>query len=268
MTVGFRVVEVGIASSVQDAGRAGYSHLGLGRSGIADQASAASLNRSVGNAETTPVLETAGGLVVECLSRSTVAASGWTAPRVVAVGERIRIDPAPGQQWGYLAVAAGLRGVPVLGSLSADTMAAITAISVSGGVHLEIGETRVPTLPALIALPPHRHALTVIPGPHLDRFGPTALQLLTSTQWTVENNSRVGVRLAGGNIELADGSASAASEPMVVGALQVPPNGSPIILGRDHPVTGGYPVLAVVDDASMSQALGAAIGTTLSFRLG
>ena len=213
MTVGFRVVEVGIASSVQDAGRAGYSHLGLGRSGIADQASAASLNRSVGNAETTPVLETAGGLVVECLSRSTVAASGWTAPRVVAVGERIRIDPAPGQQWGYLAVAAGLRGVPVLGSLSADTMAAITAISVSGGVHLEIGETRVPTLPDLIALPPHRHALTVIPGPHLDRFGPTALQLLTSTQWTVENNSRVGVRLAGGNIELADGSASAASEP-------------------------------------------------------
>ena len=55
---------------------------------------------------------------------------------------------------------------------------------------------------------------------------------------------------------------------MVVGALQVPPNGSPIILGRDHPVTGGYPVIAVVDDVSMSQALGAAIGATFSFRLG
>ena len=142
VTVGFRVVEVGIASSVQDAGRAGYSHLGLGRSGIADQASAASLNRSVGNAETTPVLETAGGLVVECLSRSTVAASGWTAPRVVAVGERILIDHAPGEQWGYLALAAGLRGVPVLGSLSADTMAAITAVSVSTGARLKIGEAR------------------------------------------------------------------------------------------------------------------------------
>ncbi|HAZ32298.1 MAG TPA: allophanate hydrolase, partial [Acidimicrobiaceae bacterium] len=104
-------------------------------------------------------------------------------------------------------------------------------------------------------------------GPHLDRFGSTALQLLVATRWTVENNSRVGVRLSGGNVEVADGSASAASEPMVVGALQVPPSGSPIILGRDHPVTGGYPVIAVVDDASMSQALGAAIGTTLSFRL-
>ncbi len=267
MTVAFRVVEEGIATSVQDAGRPGYSHLGLGRSGIADQASAASLNRSVGNTETTPVLETAGGLVVECLNRSTVAASGWIAPRPIAEGERIRIDPAPGQQWGYLAVAGGLRGVPVLGSLSADSMAAITAISVSTGASLESGETRNRSLPDLIALPPHRHTLTVIPGPHLDRFASTALQLLTSTQWTVENNSRVGIRLAGRSIELADGAASAASEPMVVGALQVPPNGSPILLGRDHPVTGGYPVIAVVDDASMSQALGAAIGTTLSFRL-
>ena len=267
MTVGFRVVESGIATSVQDAGRPGYSHLGLGRSGIADQASAASLNRSVGNAEATPLLETAGGLVVKCLSRSTVAATGWTAPRVVAEGEDIRVDPTPGKQWAYLAVAGGLRGVPVLGSLSADTMAAITAIAVSGGAHLEIGETRNRSLPDLVALPPHRHALTVIPGPHLDRFGSTALQLLAATQWTVENNSRVGVRLSGGNIELAEGSASAASEPMVVGALQVPPNGSPIILGRDHPVTGGYPVIAVVDDSSMSEALSAAIGTTLSFRL-
>ena len=268
MTVGFRVVEAGIATSVQDGGRPGYSYLGLGRSGIADQASAASLNRSVGNSETTPVLETAGGLVVECLSRSAVAASGWTAPCLVTEGERIRIDPASGQQWGYLAVAGGFRGVPVLGSLSADTMAAITAVSVSSGAHLEIGEARDRSLPDLIALPPQRNTLTVIPGPHLDRFAPTALQLLISTQWTVENNSRVGVRLAGGNIELGDGSASAASEPMVVGALQVPPSGSPIILGREHPVTGGYPVIAVVDDASMSQALGAAIGTTLSFRLG
>ena len=268
MTVGFRVVEEGIATSVQDNGRPGYSHLGLGRSGIADKASAASINRSVGNAETAPVLETAGGLVVECLRRSTVAASGWTAPRVIAEGERIRVDPAPGQQWGYLAVAGGLRGVPVLGSLSADTMGAVTAVTVSGGAQLETGETRDRSLPDLIALPPHRHTLTVIPGPHLDRFASTALQMLTSTKWVVENNSRVGVRLAGGSIELAAGSASAASEPMVVGALQVPPNGSPIILGRDHPVTGGYPVIAVVDDESISQALGAAIGTTLSFRLG
>ena len=268
MTLSLRVVNEGIATSVQDGGRPGYSHLGLGRSGIADQASAASINRSVGNPETAPVLETAGGLVVECLGRSTVAASGWTAPRVIAEGEKIRVDPAPGQQWGYLAVAGGLTGVPVLGSLSADTMAAITAISVSSGAHLETGETHNHSLPDLIALPPHRHTLTVIPGPHLDRFASTALRLLTSTQWTVENNSRVGVRLTGGNIELADGSASAASEPMVVGALQVPPNGSPIILGRNHPVTGGYPVIAVVDDESISRALGAAIGTTLSFQLG
>lgn len=267
MTLGFRVVEEGIATSVQDAGRPGYSHLGLGRSGIADQASAGSINRSVGNAETAPVLETAGGLVVECLGRSTVAMSGWTAPRVVEEGERIRVDPAPGQQWGYFAVAGGLRGVPVLGSLSADTMAAIIAISVGVGAHLEVGETRGRPLPDLIALPPHRHTLTVIPGPHLDRFESSALQMLTSTRWTVENNSRVGVRLASGKIDLADGSASAVSEPMVVGALQVPPNGLPIILGRDHPVTGGYPVIAVVDDQSVSQALGAAIGSNLSFRL-
>lgn len=268
MTISFRVIQEGIATSVQDAGRPGYSHFGLGRSGIADQASAGSINRAVGNAAAAPILETAGGFVVECLARTTVAMSGWTAPRVTAEGERIRVDPAPGQQWGYFAVAGGLRGVPVLGSLSADTMAAIIPISVNSGAHLEIGEKRSRSLPDLIALPPHRHTLTVIPGPHLDRFASTALQKLTSNQWTVENNSRVGVRLGGGSIKPADGSASAASEPMVEGALQVPPNGLPIILGRNHPVTGGYPVLAVVDDDSISQALGAAIGTSLSFRLG
>ncbi len=268
MTVGFRVVQEGIATSVQDAGRPGYSHLGLGRSGIADQASAGSINRAVGNAATAPILETAGGLVVECLGRFTVATSGWTAPRVTAEGEQIQVNPAPGQQWGYFAVAGGFRGNLVLGSLSADTMAAIIAIPVNRGAHLEIGETGGRSLPDLIALPAHRHTLTVMPGPHLDRFASTALQMLTSNQWTVENNSRVGVRLGRGRIEPADGSASAASEPMVEGALQVPPNGLPIILGRDHPVTGGYPVIAVVDDESISQALGAAIGTSVSFRLG
>lgn len=40
---------------------------------------------------------------------------------------------------------------------------------------------------------------------------------------------------------------------MIQGAVQLPPNGLPIILGPDHPTTGGYPVIAVVTARSMSR---------------
>ena len=267
MTIGFRVVQPGIASSIQDRGRPGYAHLGLGRSGATDQSCVDALNRSLGNSAAAPVVETAGGLVLECLNRCLVAMSGWTSPRLVAEGDHIRVGAVTGRQWAYLAVSGGISGEQVLGSLSADTMAGITPVSLSVDAELHVGEFAEMPPSDLIAPQTYELEVTVLRGPHLDRFPVTALETLFSTSWVVENNSRVGVRLAGGAIDLPAESASGQSEPMIVGAVQVPPNGSPIVLGRDHPVTGGYPVVAVVDDAGISNVLGASVGSSVRFRL-
>lgn len=267
MTVGFRVLGVGIASSIQDRGRVGFAHLGLGRSGVIDQSSAEALNRCLGNPPAAPVLETAGGIVLECVSRCIVAMSGWTAPRLVLEGERFMVNADNARQWAYLAVAGGFTGDQILGSLSADTMAGIAPVELSVGAELRIGGVVDGSPSDLIA--PHitRSEILLLPGPHLDRLPDDALSTLTSTEWVVENNSRVGVRLTGRALNLPAQSASGQSEPMIVGALQIPPSGYPIILGRDHPVTGGYPVAAVIDDSGISEALGASVGSVLRFQL-
>ncbi len=154
-----------------------------------------------------------------------------------------------------------------LGSLSADTMAGIAPVELSVGAELRIGDVVDGSPSDLIA--PHitRSEILLLPGPHLDRLPDDALSTLTSTEWVVENNSRVGVRLTGRALNLPAQSASGQSEPMIVGALQIPPSGYPIILGRDHPVTGGYPVAAVIDDSGISEALGASVGSVLRFQL-
>jgi allophanate hydrolase subunit 2 len=102
-------------------------------------------------------------------------------------------------------------------------------------------------------------AICVVPGPDLERFDASALGLLLASEFRVDPRSdRVGTRLAGPALprvrdDLGDLGPSC---PMVRGAIQVPPSGAPIVMGPDHPTTGGYPVLATVVVASLG-ALGA-----------
>ena len=85
-------------------------------------------------------------------------------------------------------------------------------------------------------------------APREDWFTAAARGLLLDAEWTVRPESdRVGLRLAGPALERAR-SGELASEPTLPGALQVPPDGRPIMFGPDAPVTGGYPVIAVVTD--------------------
>jgi allophanate hydrolase subunit 2 len=52
---------------------------------------------------------------------------------------------------------------------------------------------------------------------------------------------------------------------MVEGAVQVPPDGRPIVMLADHPTTGGYPVVAVVDPADVWVAVQASVGSVVRF---
>jgi allophanate hydrolase subunit 2 len=89
--------------------------------------------------------------------------------------------------------------------------------------------------------------------------------VLTGSPFTVTDTSRVGVRLSGARLErLVPGELS--SEGMVEGSVQVPPDGCPIVMLSDHPVTGGYPVIGVIDPADLHEIAQAAVGSTLRLR--
>lgn len=115
--------------------------------------------------------------------------------------------------------------------------------------------------------PPPEYALDVLAGPDLDRFPGDAMRRLVTQLWRVDPTSdRVGTRLAGDALPVL-GTGRMPSGPMCRGAVQVPGGGLPIVLGPDHPVTGGYPVLAVLPGYSCDDLARHAPGTVVTFRL-
>lgn len=108
--------------------------------------------------------------------------------------------------------------------------------------------------------------IPVLIGPRAELLGDDAVDALLGTDWTVRPDSdRVGVRLDGPVLPVPSGAASVPSEPMLPGAVQVPPSGLPVVFGPDHPTTGGYPVIAVVTRTGLDRLAQAGPGTRLRF---
>ncbi|WP_322936636.1 5-oxoprolinase subunit C family protein [Nocardioides bizhenqiangii] len=258
------VRRVGLAL-VQDAGRPGQAAIGVGRSGAADRSSYALANRLVGNTAGAATLEVVlGGLEVEAVDGTVwLAGAGAPAPlrldgrpeptgAVLALrpGSRLALGlPASGLR-SYLAVRGGIDVPAVLGSRSHDTLAGLGPAPLAVGDALPVGsetadEMRVDAVPAMRY--GDRPVLRVVRGPRDDWVRDPAT--LVATTWSVAPASdRVGIRLTGGRIDLLDPTRQLPSEGATRGAIQVPSGGEPVVFGPDHPVTGGYPVMAVVVD--------------------
>jgi biotin-dependent carboxylase-like uncharacterized protein len=259
------VLAPGPLTTVQDEGRPGQAALGIGRSGVADRASARLANRLVGNPLDAAVLEvTLGGLAVRAEADLLVVTTGarcpgspHDAPTLLRAGTELRLGtPAAGLRT-YLAVRGGVDVPPVLGSRSTDVLAGLGPAVVAAGDVLPVGAPSA-ALPGvdLAAVPdPAEGDLTVavLPGPRADWFGDPGWAALTGQRWAVTSESnRVGLRLDGVPLErLRTGELP--SEGMVRGALQVPPSGTPVLFLADHPVTGGYPVIGYVTDADVDR---------------
>ncbi len=83
-------------------------------------------------------------------------------------------------------------------------------------------------------------------GPREDWFEPASVKAIAGASYAVGSASnRIGLRLEGEQIRWRD-KEELPSEGMVLGAVQVPPNGQPVVFLNDHPTTGGYPVIGVV----------------------
>jgi biotin-dependent carboxylase-like uncharacterized protein len=278
------VVSAGPLTTVQDLGRPGHAALGVGPSGAADRGALRLANRLVGNPEDAAALEvTLGGLRLRFAVPAVIALTGATAPATLAghpVGMNAPVAVPAGAHLGlgapveglrtYLAVRGGVDVPPVLGSRSTDLLSGIGPAVLDRGVELPIGRTTA-GFPLVELAPvrsrPGRPILPVVPGPRDDWFTPAALAALTGQPWTVSPDSnRIAVRLQGPALDRAvDGELP--SEGLLRGAIQVPPNGQPVLFLADHPVTGGYPVIAVVDEAGVDLVAQARPGDVVRFRL-
>ena len=277
-----RIIEPGMMTTVQDQGRIGCSSLGVPPSGAADALSMRVANRLLGNTDAVAVLEfTLVGPTLAFTRDATICITGGACPAamihdgrkrrplppciptIVRAGEVIHIGSLATGARGYLAIDGGFAVPRVLDSRS-------TLISASIGGHLGralCANDEVPIASRTFDLPnvpePRhisrwlagnlaRRTLRVTPSLHTILFDPSALATFTSAAFVVSDRSnRVGVRLGGQALAVPPEAAELASEGTATGAIQIPGDSQPIILGVDRPTTGGYPMIACVIAADL-----------------
>ncbi|WP_432092542.1 biotin-dependent carboxyltransferase family protein [Streptomyces sp. bgisy100] len=279
---GLDVLRAGALTTVQDLGRFGHAALGVPRSGALDQPAHRLANRLVGNDPGAATLETTMTGVALRTTRPVMAAvTGapapvrvdgrpvpWAAPVRLPAGAVLEVGAASAGLRSYVAVSGGIAVEPVLGSRSTDLLSGTGPPPLADGDTLPLGGPFGHPVPADIALwqaPPRELVLPVLPGPRDDWFTPAAWHTFTSVRFTVSSRSnRIGLRTEGPALERAR-PGELPSEGMVLGAVQVPPDGKPVVFLADCPTTGGYPVIGVVPEAHLAAAAQAVPGLPVRF---
>ncbi|GLZ46060.1 allophanate hydrolase [Actinomycetospora sp. NBRC 106375] len=277
MTRELVVTEVGPQALVVDRGRPGWAHIGVPPAGAVDGPAHALAQRLVGNPADAAGLEVLlGGLALRATAATTVALTGppgglWRhrvgapdralashQPVHLLAGDVVTVPPPSTGLRGYLAVGGGITVDPVLGSRSADTLSGLGPPALEVGTRLPLGPP--PPVPPVgtgaigVSVAPDAAVLRLHLGPRADWVDGAAERLRAGT-WTVApTGDRVGVRLEGPPLARAAErrGVELRSEGLVGGAVQVPPDGQPVVFLADHPTTGGYPVVGVVDPAELA----------------
>jgi biotin-dependent carboxylase-like uncharacterized protein len=264
------VEQVGPLATIQDLGRPGWFDSGVGPAGAADRASLRLANRLVGNPEGHAAVEVLlGGLALHAEEHVMLAVTGAPAPTTVdgrPVGHASVLELEPGQTLrlayasvglrSYVAVRGGIDVPETLGSRSRDTMSGLGPEPLEQGDRLPIGPSP-HTIPVVDVapvadLPAAVVTVRAVLGPRDDWF--TDATVLFEGEWEVSTDTdRIGARLARrrGPPLTRKVTRELPTEGMALGSIQVPPSGQPVVFLADHPVTGGYPVIAVVLDADV-----------------
>jgi len=250
----------GVAGSVVDGGQTGRLWLGKSRGGAVDVESLMLANRVVGNAAFAAALESSGGLTVMFDEATAIAIAGAVAD--------VNVSGGPPVGWGSAVL------LPAGCTLRIGRLldGARVYIAVRGGVAVEAAGDSLRVGPGVVGQPvtepvPRPTPSTTVgvwPGPRRDWFDESAWNLLRSSAYRVTATNRIGARLGGPALDRSHLD-ELPSEGLVEGAVQVPPDGQPIVMLADHPTTGGYPVIAVVDPGDLRHVAQAAVGTELRF---
>ena len=272
------VVRPSLQLLVQDAGRPGFAALGVSASGVADRVAMHAANRAVGNTPAAAVLESVGGAVLRFHGAGVAAVTGATGSLTLTDADGIERTLLPGVPFAtvdgdeltlghperglrsVIAVRGGFAPAAALDSCATDTLAGLGPAPLAAGDLLPIGAGAVAAVepdPVPRALPAAGELATleITLGPRDDWFTAAGLDALTGQEWTVTPRSdRVGIRLHGDvPLERAVGG-ELPSEGAVTGAIQVPPDGQPVLFLPDHPLTGGYPIIGALTDRSLDLA--------------
>lgn len=267
---GLTILSTAFPIVFQDEGRAGQAGQGVSASGALDMAALHRANRAVGNPADAPALEiTLGPVRLRADANITLALTG-AADQLDIIADGVKVPATPGAAFAldagdellihppkrgmrsYLALRGGFDVAPVLGSAATDTLAFIGPDPLTGGQALSPAMTPAganaepeiqPELPGaddVIELP-------VTLGPRADWFTPDMVQHFLSQEWRVTpQSSRVGIRLEGARPLTRQDDRELPSEGTETGAIQVPHSGQPVLFLADHPLTGGYPVIATL----------------------
>jgi allophanate hydrolase subunit 2 len=229
------------------------------------------------------LLARANGAVGNALDEAAIEVFGSIALRahaaiVVASDEGTAIALAPDQTWStsgagarvrYVAVRGGIDVPLVLGGRGTLLVAGLgghRGRALRPGDRLPVGNTP-PRDHAAPAPPDLRAPVRVVLGPDLERFDPSAVGILLGSEFSIDVRSdRIGTRLNGPPLPRL-GPDTGSSSPMIRGAIQVPASGQPIVLGPDHPTTGGYPVVAAIIRSSLGAFGARPVGATVRFSL-
>lgn len=274
----------GLLALVQDGGRPGHGALAVGPAGPFDRRAHALANRLVGNAADAPVIEAlGGGLALTARTAVTVAVTGAAgpvhldgrgvdrgSPLRMAPGQALRLGPPDAGLRSYIAVRGGLAVPLTLGSAARDTLAGLGPEPLEPGSLLGLADAAasIPVVDhAAVGAPPQEPTVRILPGPRRDWFDDAAWAALLTGAHRLGTADRIGLRLEGPSLERRPEARGRELPPegMVPGAIQVPPDGLPVILGPDHPVTGGYPVIAVVHEDDLGLLAHLAPGSSLRF---
>jgi biotin-dependent carboxylase-like uncharacterized protein len=284
------ILKPAVQTTVQDLGRKGLRHLGVGRAGAMDRLSLTVGNYLVGNAGDaaglelciTPArirLDTDCSIALtgaDCSARldNTPVATGQRV--LVAAGQTLELSAA---RWGfraYLCISGGIDVPSVMGSRSTDLNAGIGGLDgrlLQRGDILNISapSSRQPATvlilpqPASVPLPRLQDAIRVLPGPEYDEFVPEARDFLFQAPWKVTSQSnRMGYRLQGPML-VRRGTHELSSHAVFPGVIQVPASGAPIVLMSEAQATGGYPRIACVIAADQWRLAQVAPGMSIHF---
>lgn len=266
---GLRVIQAGPLAMIEDGGRVGVRHLGVTQSGGADWVSLYWANWLLGNALDSAALEivVGGGLTLEAERTTRLALVGADldarlddAPLVpgmsfvVREGQRLVFrQPRDGLR-SYLAFPGGLEAPVVLGSRSTTPRERLGGLHGDGqplkaGDRLSwsgepVGGRRIPA-GLLPPMPRPGCRLALVPGAQIAEFTGASLYAAFNSDWRVDDRAdRMGVRLRGPRLQC--NLESMISEGIPLGAVQVPPDGQPIVLLNDRQTIGGYPRLGAL----------------------
>jgi biotin-dependent carboxylase-like uncharacterized protein len=248
--------------TVQDLGRPGHMHEAVPPGGALVPALLIAANRRAGNPDGAPAIELLGRATLRTETDLVIATDAQPA-RSLRAGDELEVASEP-RRVAYIAPRGGVDAPLVLGGRGTLVCAALGPI-LRAGARIAIGHEHADVRPPdeLDEGAPIR----ILPGPDLDAFEPDALDALVSSPYRVlPASDRVGTRLQGLPLPRRAGYVEV-SRPMVRGAIEVPGDGQPIVLGPEHPTTGGYPLIGVIASEDLDVFHAIRLGGSVQLRL-